>query len=286
MSDMKLLSQYVVAVGGPGCGKTLALNALAENSESFANPLSSFYSSAASASSLASPSATGAATVNKKFALRIPYTEGLREGRVEHFLSKKRCTAIIVEALLDVDAKDAFADMIKEVVQLQKHAGKHVFQETRSFFEVPRALRVHASAVLVFRSANDDERRRVYRSFANAFYAQREEFDAALDALQRYECLLLDKTSNRVCVFDAKQGVKQVRDVQVANGERNANDVKKENEEKHINVAANAKDTQQAETTLTSENNKKPLAEIAQNAEKGEKKPLGYRKWFWSWFGY
>ena len=220
--NVKNCSRYTVAVGGAKCGQTVTLDSLIDGNA-------------------------------KKYAMRIGKTDGLRQNHVETFLKKKKCTTLTVEALLDVDARDTFTNLIVNVIEKQQHVGKHVHQETRSFFEVPQALRKHVSTVIVFKSANEDERRRIYRYFANQFFTKREDFDEVVNSLNGYDCLLMDlnaERGNKAEIYNAKDGGVK-RELAIGNIVK----VEKEGE--------------------------KPVSQ-----DESDKKPIGYKKWFWSLLGY
>lgn len=221
-SSSEKQSRFVVAVGPAACGKTTALNSLIEANAA-------------------------------KYAMKVRYCEGLRQNHVDTLLKKKKCTTLTVESLLDVDARDAFTSLIKRLAE-QRLDGKHVHQETRSFFEVPQALRQHVGTVVMFRYADEDERRRVYRYFAQSFFAERSEFDAALDSLQKYDCLLMDKQSDTVRVYNANCPTEIML-------------VERRREKK--------------EEAETKEEVVKPEENKAEPAKK-----MGYKRWFWSWLGY
>jgi hypothetical protein len=238
MTSKTAESRYVVAVGPSACGKTKALDALiGENAI--------------------------------KYAKRVGYQDGLRQNHVDAFLRKKRSTVLTVEALLDVDARDTFAELITRVAH-QKCDGKSVHHETRSFFEVPLALRPHINAVVMFRSASEDERRRVYRYFAQSIFADREQFDEALDALVGYDCLLMEKGENAVCIYNAKEG-------------RRATIVATTAARPSTIAAAAASSSPSA--AAASDAVQVSIAVQNQQEKKGEK-PMGYRRWFWSMLGY
>lgn len=219
-------SRFVVAVGPAACGKSKALNSLIEENTA-------------------------------KYAMKVRYCEGLRQNHVDTLLKKKKCTTLTVESLLDVDARDTFTTLIKRLA-VQKLDGKHVHQETRSFFEVPQPLRQHVGAVLMFRDTNEDERRRVFRYFANEFFAERSQFDDALNALAGYDCLLMDKQNNTVRIYNANRPTDVV-------------------------LVALAKREAEAKEEEAKEKEAKPQA--AENKEEPAKK-MGYKRWFWSWLGY
>lgn len=117
------------------------------------------------------------------------------------------------------------------------------------------------SAVIVFKSANEDERRRIYRYFASEFFAKREDFDEVLNSLASFDCLLMEKADSKggeASIYNASTGVKSVLPAaQVA---------KPEEEKKQV------------------EEVKKEGEQTKEEEEK--KKPIGYKKWFWSFLGY
>lgn len=181
--------KYVVAVGPKMCGKTTFLHdRLGAKALEHAMTL---------CTTTAATKSTEKGDKNNVFGVE----------QIDKMMKDKNCTALIIETpLTDSDTRDA----VSQLVRTHRFTEKSIFHEIESVFEVPRRLRKHADIVAVFRTSNEDDRRRLYRHFAASFYDDQAQFDAALDELADYECLLLEK-GEKARVYKADLAAQQAK---------------------------------------------------------------------------